>query len=108
MFGGLIHYYFNQSTAPKLRKPLYEEGLLLCSGMVAGDALMGVAMAVLMANGLDTVVSEKFKDYWFAQSPWFASAVFGLFCAFLIWQLRQKRAVLNQRLSEESSVQTES
>lgn len=94
LFGGLIHYLYERATPEKFRKLLYEDGLLLCSGMVAGDALVGVGLAALMAYGKDTMISDQLKDIPLTQNQLFAFLTFAALCLFLARQLSQKRKQL--------------
>lgn len=91
VFGGLIHWVFHRLTPIEGHKELYDHGVLLCSGMVAGDALTGVAFAALSAKGVDKVVSARFAETWFAQSNAVACAAFTLVMLFLVHRLYQHR-----------------
>ena len=92
VFGGLIHWLFHRITEESQHKSLYDHGVLLCSGLVAGDALTGVAFAALSAKGWDKLVSSHFVDAWYAQSNAVACAAFTLVIVFLIQRLRSYRA----------------
>lgn len=83
-FGGLIHWAFHRFTPQEQHKSMYDHGLLLCSGMVAGDALTGLFMAGLSAYERDDIISRYFKDYWFVESNGVAVAAFALLLVFLI------------------------
>lgn len=85
VFGGLIHQYFH-SVYPKDRhKSLYDHGMLVCSGMVAGDALMGVFMAIMARLEKDWTV----KNFALSGSQPFACLMFAGLCAYLFWQVRK-------------------
>lgn len=92
VFGGLIHWLFHRITEESQHKSLYDHGVLLCSGLVAGDALTGVAFAALSARGWDKVISSRFAEAWFAQSNAVACAAFAMVIVFLIQRLRSYRA----------------
>lgn len=62
VFGGLLNWAFHYFTEEKLQKGMYDHGLLLCSGMVAGDAITGLIMAGLSAYDKDKVISQHFQD----------------------------------------------
>ena len=93
MFGAVINYLFNRATPERAQKPLYEQGLLLSSGMVAGDALLGVGLAALIAKDLDKVVPEWFAPHlpWAPDNPYIGLVAFLALCAFLVQQLRHRR-----------------
>jgi putative OPT family oligopeptide transporter len=48
LIGGIIHYILQKSSKPDLFKRKEEKGILFSSGMVAGDALTGVLVTVIM------------------------------------------------------------
>lgn len=84
VFGGLIHWAYHKFTEEKLHKRMYDHGILLCSGMVAGDAITGLIMAGLSARGMGDVLSKNFKETWFAQSNAVSCFAFSLLVIFLI------------------------
>jgi putative OPT family oligopeptide transporter len=95
-FGGLIHHFFHRFTPARMHKSLYDHGLLLCSGLVAGDALTGLVVAGLAARGMEHYLPDKFAlparyaGVW--QSNGLACFVFMGLMAFLIVSLyRQLR-----------------
>lgn len=83
-FGGLIHWFFHRFTQPEFHKGMYDHGLLLCSGMVAGDALTGLLMAGLEARDKGDILSRYFRGYEFTQSNLLACLAFGTLVIFLI------------------------
>jgi putative OPT family oligopeptide transporter len=83
-FGGLIHWAFHRFTAAGLHKAMYDHGILLCSGLVAGDALTGLVMAGLSARGKGDILSKHFAETWFAQSNAVACLAFALLMLFLV------------------------
>jgi putative OPT family oligopeptide transporter len=86
-FGGLIHYAFHRFTAPQLHKKMYDHGILLCSGLVAGDALTGLVMAGLSANDRGDLLSRHFTHWTFTQHNGTACLAFALLMLFLISSL---------------------
>lgn len=84
LFGGLIHWAFHRFTPEEKHKGMYDHGLLLCSGMVAGDALTGLLMAGLSAYEKDDIVSRYFRDAWFVDHNGVAVSAFALLLVFLI------------------------
>lgn len=87
-FGGLLHWGFHRFTAPDLHKRIYDHGVLLCSGLVAGDALTGLVFAGLSSRDLEDYVSKHFAETWFAQSNAVACFAFSLLVLFLFLGLR--------------------
>jgi putative OPT family oligopeptide transporter len=107
VFGGLVNLFFTRIYSPKLMKDIYEHGLLLCSGFVAGDALVGVFLAVLAANDADTYFSKHFTGsslkfhFWHynvkinSETNEVACLMFGLLVAYLfrvVWKFARERA----------------
>lgn len=85
LFGGLIHEFFQRLAPLALHKRIYERGLLVCSGMVAGDALVGVVLAVLSRYEMD--FSGWGSRFPLAQDQGFALLCFSGLCLYLFWQL---------------------
>jgi putative OPT family oligopeptide transporter len=83
-FGGLIHHAFHRYAPVALHKKMYDYGILLCSGMVAGDALTGLVMAGLSAKEKGDILSKHFAGTWFAQSNGVACFAFALLMLFLV------------------------
>lgn len=101
MFGAIINYFFTRTTPSRLLKPLYEQGLLLCSGMVAGDALVGVFLCGLATKEWDQIIPDHFKGLWFTQEPLVALACFIGLSAFLVKQLlNSRKAIYEETLAE--------
>jgi putative OPT family oligopeptide transporter len=88
-FGGLIHYAFHRFTPVTIHKKMYDHGILLCSGLVAGDALTGLVMAGLSARGQGDILSRHFAESWHAQSNAAACLAFALLMLFLALTLRR-------------------
>jgi putative OPT family oligopeptide transporter len=85
MFGGLMHWYFHQVYPKNRHKRLYDHGLLVCSGLVAGDALVGVVLAGLARAKVDLSI----QGFALAHSQPFASLCFAGLCVYLFWQVRK-------------------
>ncbi|OHB76308.1 MAG: oligopeptide transporter, OPT family [Planctomycetes bacterium RBG_16_59_8] len=51
MIGGLVAWVTNRTTNDDIRKERQDRGILLSSGLVAGDALMGIVIALLAYLG---------------------------------------------------------
>lgn len=57
-----------------LLKEKSEKGVLLASGLVAGDALVGIVIAGFAAGNVDIAFGAKIKGLeWLTQSPWTAA-----------------------------------
>lgn len=87
VFGGLIHHYFHRRYPKNRHKRIYDHGILVCSGLVAGDALVGVLLAVLTRYEID--LSKFFGVFPWSESQAFACLCFSGLCAYLIWQVRK-------------------
>jgi putative OPT family oligopeptide transporter len=99
VFGGLIHWFFHKVYPEGRHKKLYDHGLLVCSGLVAGDALVGVLLAALAKAGKDlSIRGFPLKDY---QS--FSCACFALLCLYLFWEVR-KAARAPEDFSQENTI----
>ena len=99
IFGGLIHWFFHRFYPEKGHKKLYDHGLLVCSGLVAGDALVGVLLAALTRWGKDlSITSFPLKD-----SQGFSCACFALLCLYLFWEVR-KAARAPEDFSDENTI----
>lgn len=81
VFGGLIHWALTVVFPERLHKAIHDHGLLICSGYVAGDALVGVGLAMLAARGID--FSKHFAGYAFTQSQLLSCVMFGLLMVYL-------------------------
>ena len=54
MVGGLVRLYFDRMKRDKKEKEqLISDGMLYCSGMIAGEGLVGILLALLAVFGLD-------------------------------------------------------
>jgi putative OPT family oligopeptide transporter len=57
MVGGLIRLFTDRSKKPeKEKKEIVSDGILFCSGMIAGEGLVGIVLAILAVFGLDQVI----------------------------------------------------
>jgi uncharacterized oligopeptide transporter (OPT) family protein len=84
MVGGLVRYYVNHHTSEEFAQ---ERGLLLASGLIGGDACIGVVIALLTISGIIPVE---------APSLWPSSVsfiTFGLLAAGLGYMTLRKNAL---------------
>lgn len=99
MVGGLIRLAFDKIKGKKAehKEEIVNDGILFCSGMIAGEGLVGIVLALLAVFGLDSALnlSEKFGI------PSEVSDLGGLLLfaliiltvlKFTVWKKRQKTA----------------
>lgn len=63
MVGGLVRLALDKMKRDKEEKEaIVSDGVLFCSGMIAGEGLMSIILAILTVFGLDSALnlSEKF------------------------------------------------
>lgn len=85
MAGGLLSHFVYKLNSDKKAKSKIEKGVLVASGLIAGDALMGIVIAVLDSKGID--MSYKWLG---AQSSWVSIGIFALLVYFLWSSLNSK------------------
>ena len=57
MVGGLVRLFFDKMKKDKAEKDrIVNDGILFCSGMIAGEGLVGIALALLAVFGLGEVI----------------------------------------------------
>lgn len=57
MVGGLVRLAFDKMKKEKEEKEaIVSDGILFCSGMIAGEGLVGIALALLAVFGIDKVI----------------------------------------------------
>lgn len=62
MVGGLVRLYFDRMKRDKKEKEqLISDGMLYCSGMIAGEGLVGILLALLAVFGLDKALDLSAK-----------------------------------------------
>lgn len=63
MVGGLVRLYFDKMKKEdqKEKDQLISDGMLYCSGMIAGEGLVGILLALLAVFGLDTALDLSAK-----------------------------------------------
>lgn len=55
MSGGVIRWFVNKKTAGKAKNNDSSSGILFCSGMIAGEGLVGIILAFFAVIGIDTI-----------------------------------------------------
>ncbi|MBE7012255.1 MAG: oligopeptide transporter, OPT family [Ruminococcaceae bacterium] len=60
MIGGLIRLLVNKAKGSEAKKKAIEnDGILFCSGMIAGEGLIGIVLALLAIFGIDKMIDLK-------------------------------------------------
>jgi putative OPT family oligopeptide transporter len=60
ILGGLVSWWVQRQTAdPNLYQQQHERATLFASGLIAGDALMGIGIAGLVVSGLDRTLALR-------------------------------------------------
>ena len=96
MVGGLIRLFFDRSKKEESKKKaIISDGILYCSGMIAGEGLAGILLAVLAVFGINSL----FDISGLLNMPEYVSNIAGLaFFAIIIlsvlkfslWKKREK------------------
>ena len=89
MVGGLIRWAVDHGRySEETRTNKIENGTLLASGYIAGDAIMSVFATFLIYCG--TGIDEwSFLDPFRTDNAWIAAGIFCIVTAYFIWQLRR-------------------
>ena len=62
MVGGLVRLFFDKMKKKKEEKEaIVNDGILFCSGMIAGEGLVGILLALLAVFGLDSAIDLNAK-----------------------------------------------
>lgn len=62
MIGGLIRLVFDKMNKPKEEKDeIINDGVLFCSGMIAGEGLVGILLALFAVFGIDKAIDLSAK-----------------------------------------------
>jgi len=85
MVGGVLSNLVYKFNSVKAAKEKIEKGVLVASGLIAGDALMGIGIAVLDSRGID--LGYKWIG---AQNSWVSIAIFALLSYYLWASLNSK------------------
>jgi uncharacterized oligopeptide transporter (OPT) family protein len=76
LLGGIVFAAVNwvskrRGDSDEQRQSIVHRGLLFCSGVVAGEAIMGIAIAVLFLLQLDLPIMKS----WLNSDQWYVDAV---------------------------------
>jgi len=120
VFGGLIHWAAMRFLPTREHKAANDRGLLAASGLVAGDALVGVGLGlmllipdVLKTRGFNLDPAKWDPSYyvWHDKAPWFVAnetlgnivtcGLFALLCVYL-WRtvFRKSQSDIQERTRE--------
>ncbi len=101
MVGGLVRLFFDKMKKEESEKEaIVSDGILFCSGMIAGEGLVGILLAVLAIFGLDKVIDiSGMLGLPAAVSDIGSLVVFGLLILcllkFSLWKKRAKKDQTN-------------
>jgi uncharacterized oligopeptide transporter (OPT) family protein len=56
MVGGIIRLFFDRMKESERKKGIINNGILFCSGMIAGEGLVGIVLALLAVVGIDKLI----------------------------------------------------
>lgn len=56
MVGGLIRLFFDKMKESDKKKDIINDGILFCSGMIAGEGLVGIILAILAVFGFGSFI----------------------------------------------------
>lgn len=56
MVGGLIRLFFDKMKESDKKKSIINDGILFCSGMIAGEGLVGIILAILAVFGFSSFI----------------------------------------------------
>ncbi len=95
MVGGLIRLFFNRMKDKEKKEKVTNNGILFCSGMIAGEGLVGILLALLAVLGVADIIDISSV---LNLPPWASNAgalvVFGLIILcllkFSLWKKENK------------------
>jgi putative OPT family oligopeptide transporter len=56
MIGGIIRWFVDKKNTDKAKNEDASSGILFCSGMIAGEGLVGILLAIFAVVGIDSVI----------------------------------------------------
>jgi putative OPT family oligopeptide transporter len=98
MVGGVIRLFFDKmKKEEKEKEEIITDGVLYCSGMIAGEGLVGILLAVFAVVGIDSALDlSGFLKFPAMVSDILSLGVFALvilcLLKFTIWKKRAKKA----------------
>ncbi len=94
--GGIIKWYVESKKKydnEAQKKHSVESGVLYSAGMIAGEGLVGILLAVFAVLGLDFDMSGIYGDSFTSVGNWVGLVVFALLLATLFYMCRKKNTV---------------
>lgn len=91
--GGVISWYVNEKRtydSEEDKKACNESGILYCSGMIAGEGLVGILLAIFAVFGLDLNMSGIYGDSFQSVGNWVGIIAFIALIATLVYVSRKK------------------
>ncbi|MHB2016663.1 MAG: OPT family oligopeptide transporter [Candidatus Xenobia bacterium] len=85
--GGVLHAMVMGLLPGRARKEANDRGLLVSSGLVAGDALVGVAIALMAAANFNLPERLGTASLGFNDNQWVTVVLFALLCLYLCRQI---------------------
>ena len=89
--GGVLHALVMNLLPGRARKEATDRGLLVSSGLVAGDALVGVALALMAAANFNLPARLGTASLGFNENQWVTVAIFAALCLYLCRQVYMHR-----------------
>ncbi|MBO5231644.1 MAG: oligopeptide transporter, OPT family [Clostridia bacterium] len=107
MVGGLIRLFFDRMKEGKKKNNIISNGILFCSGMIAGEGLVGIVLAILAVVGVGSVLD--LSGMLSAVPSWIMSVgsivVFGLIILsllkFTVWNKKSNAKVVENTETQE-------
>lgn len=94
--GGLIKWYVESKKKydnEAQKKHSVESGVLYSAGMIAGEGLVGILLAVFAVLGLDFDMSGIYGDSFMSVGNWVALVAFALLLATLFYMCKKKKTI---------------
>lgn len=104
--GGVIKWFIKDKrkySSEKQKKASVEKGILYSSGMIAGEGLVGILLAVFAVAGINDVfnLSSIYGDNFYAVGNWVGIAVFVALLATLFYFCKKDKTVEIDTKTEE-------
>lgn len=92
--GGLVKWYVEKKRKydnEEQKKSSIQSGILYCSGLIAGEGIVGILLAVFAVFNINTDMSGIYGDSFQATGNYVGLIVFGLLIASLFYYSRKKK-----------------
>jgi len=93
--GGLIRWFLEEKKKyddEAQKKASVQAGVLYCSGMIAGEGIVGILLAIFAVFGINMDLSGVYGDSFQATGNYVGLAAFVLLCISLLYFARKKKA----------------